>query len=112
MELEIGKKVYIPVYERNSKPSIKEAVITKIGKKYFYLNNDEKNHPVLIIDNTYHCKNYSQYNFTVYESEKEITDIWDLKFIAEKISKFFSWSGNYKHLTIDQLKEIERIIES
>lgn len=111
MELKIGKKVFIPVYDRNSEPRIRESTITKIGRKYFYLDNDEKNNPVFIGDNTYHCKDYCQFDFTVYESEKEITDMWESKILGEKISKFFSWSGNYKKITLDQLKEIEKIIE-
>lgn len=108
-KLKVGQVLYKPVYSRNVPPTIKEVTITKIGRTYLYIDNN--NTPIVIHNLTHENKIYNQYNFTLYESEQEILDLWEVSKLQAKMAKFFDWMGGYKKLSLKQLKEIEKIIE-
>lgn len=108
MKLEVGQTLYKEVNYRNDAPYIKPVTITSIGRKYFYVDSDERQ-PIDINSLKYTDKNYSQHNFTLKLTENEILESWEHKKLLEKLRKIFSHYSSPK-LTLDQLKQIDKII--
>lgn len=109
MKLEVGQTLYKEVHFRNDAPFIKQVKITSIGRKYFYVDSDER-HPIEITSLKYTSKNYSQHNFTLKLTENEILECWESNKLYNKIRLLFQAYKN-PNLTLDQLKQIDKIIE-
>jgi DNA-binding MarR family transcriptional regulator len=86
--------------------SIKEYKITKIGKKYFECEG--LRHRFNISNLTYECKDYSQFNYTLYRSIKEIEEEDEYNNLLKQIREDFR---SYKlSFTLEQLRKINLII--
>jgi hypothetical protein len=86
--------------------SIKEYKITKIGKKYFECEGLK--HKFNISNLTYECKDYSQLNYTLYRSVKEIEEEDEYNNLLKQIREDFrSYSPSF---TLEQLRKINLII--
>jgi hypothetical protein len=109
MKLEIGQTLYREIHYRNDAPYIKQVKITSIGRKYFYVDSDER-HPIEINSMTYTSKNYSQHNFTLRLTENEILECWEKNKLCEKLRKLFAYFSK-PDLTLDQLRQIDKIID-
>lgn len=109
-KLEVGDVLYYEYSGRGVKDlgEIREKVITKIGNKYFYCNNDLKT-PYAIDSLRYHS-DVSVYGIQLYHSKKEIEDNIELAEISKKISRYFDRFSGAK-LNVDQLRQIKAIIE-
>jgi hypothetical protein len=86
--------------------SIKEYKITKIGKKYFECEGLRERFNVS--DLYYECKNYSQNNYKLYMSVKEIEEEDEYNNLLKQIREDFrSYSPSF---TLEQLRKINLII--
>lgn len=107
-DLKVGTKVYREVFSRNNPTKIKESTVTRIGRTYFYLDGDEKT--AINLSTLYHDhKDFSQYSFQVYITEKEIIDKWEQSELYSKVRKFFD-GYNSKNIELEKLKEIAKIL--
>ena len=106
--MEIGQKVYLEPIGNNARYSkeIKESRISKIGRKYFEL--EEKYYGRFFIESmSQDCGQYiSGYN--AYLSMQDIEDKKEAQKLFYEIKKVFS--GFSTEIPLSKLKEIERII--
>lgn len=106
--MEVGQNVYLEPINNNARYSkeIKESRISKIGRKYFEL--EEKHYGRFFVDSMRQdCGQYvSGYN--AYLSKQEIEDKKEAQKIFVELKKVFS--GLSTEITLAKLKEIERII--
>lgn len=103
-KITIGQVLY-----RNNRTSIKEYTVTSIGKKYFYCDDDDKR-PYSLITLDYKSKEYSQHNYQLYLTVKEIED-------ENRTRKLFSeckaaFTGYVNTFTLPQLERIHAIINN
>ena len=108
-ELTVGDVVveYIPNDRRNTP---REVTVSKIGKKYFYINigySSDKKYP---IETGYGEYGYQIFpgtleEFKTWEEEKEM--IWEL---SKEIEKYRNDNVRGKHLTKDQIDRIKKIL--
>lgn len=73
MQIFIGMKLYRENYNRNQPVTVSEHTITKIGRKYFEIDNNDR-YKIEIETLHYNDKIYTQNNFQLYRSEQEIRD--------------------------------------
>lgn len=104
----VGMKLYRELSYRNSPTEIKEYTVSKIGKKYFYLEEADRyaiNKETL----KYEDKVYSQSNFQLYRAKEEIEQRWEMNRLYDKVQKRFS---HYSHrtVTLEQLRQIAQIL--
>lgn len=108
--MEVGQKVYLEPINNNARYSkeIKESRISKIGRKYFEL--EDKYYGRFFIESMRQdCGQYiSGYN--AYLSMQEIEDKKEAQKLFAEIKKVFSGFGT--EIPLSKLKEIERIIKS
>ena len=105
-KLEIGQKVYLKPMGWRSTNELEEDYVAKIGSKYFYLINHQfYKFSLEKMTNDNHNPDYK-----VYASAQEIEDEKEFEILLSEIRKFFDWSGDYKKLSLDQLKRIKAII--
>jgi len=98
--LAVGQVVYY-----SERGQIYEGVITKVGKKYFYVEGFRN--PILI--DTMREKSQYSGSSRVYFSAQEILDEKEMEDLYRKIAGIFrGWSNNF---TLEQLRDIDKIIE-
>ena len=93
----------------NSKNEISERTITKIGNKLFEVDNSDRckfNIETL----KYVNKEYSQSNRQLYFSEQEILDQRERGTLIQKLRKAFDWGGPQLQCTLEQLREVTKIL--
>ncbi len=99
-KLFIGQKVYVePLAGSNAarhSKEIKECIITKVGNKYFQVNNMSGRR--FFVETMQHDGLAYASEYKVYMSFEEIQDKNDYKLLSEKIKTH--------KFTLDQLKEI------
>lgn len=113
MKLEVGMTVYvIPVGVNNIRHikgvlvnSIEECKVTKVGRKYFYVDNSSDK---FNIDNLRHDSE-CHYDRQAYFDKQEILDMVELSALYQEIQGFFSSYGKPK-LTLEQSKRVKDII--
>lgn len=105
-------KVGIPVYLKPTgniaryNKDLKEGVITKKGRKYFYVNDEKFDLETLKNVNS-DCNSA----WVLYFSKQDYFDEQEKKQLLVKFRKLFDWSGSGENLTLEQLKEMARIVE-
>ena len=108
--MEVGQKIYLKPIGNQARYSkeIKETIISKIGRKYFEV--EDSGYGRFFIDTmNQDCGQYVS-GYTCYLSLQEIEHEKEAKILSEKIKKVFS--GFSPDLPLDKLKKIERIINS
>lgn len=90
------------------KHEIKSRIVTKIGKKYFYIDNDR--HGFSLNDLKYEDNMYIQFNRSLYRSEQEIKDRNRIADLLWKLRLFFSDRTLNKNVTLQQLESITKIL--
>lgn len=90
---------------------IKEVTISKIGKKYFYLEDDYRQKGVNIQTLKYDDPVYTQSSFQLYRTREEIEERHERDQLYRKVQKHFSHFSNTK-LSLEQLKAIDNIINN
>lgn len=109
MKLEIGQKVWVE--ERDYRGSIikpKEATVSKIGRKYFELQ--EYKNTKFDLKRGFDVSYYNT-RFFVYESLQEILDKNEINRLKYFISENFRYSNSI-NMSLEKLKQIEQIINS
>lgn len=86
-----------------------DSNITKVGRKYFYLNVGYGDDVAFNIDNGRHKTEYCE-NFRIVESEKIYLEETEVKKINEMIRNNFSHYGRCK-FSLTQLKAVAEILE-
>lgn len=103
MEIVVGKKVFLRPTGNLARynKSIREATIAKIGRKYFYVD-DEKFEIETLKNINEDCNSA----WILYFSKQKILDEDEKRLLLNKFSKLFHWSGKGKELTLEQLKQM------
>lgn len=108
MKLKIGQKLYRAPH-RYSK-EITEYTVTKIGKKNFEVSpNFDRGGKFVIETLSYVDRDYSQCNFKLYLSVKEIEDEKRLTELRNKIAGYFR-GYEAPNLTMEQSEKIIEIL--
>src|SRR3990167_9013465 len=105
-----GRVLFRHKYKKNSPPEIEEVVVSKVGKKYFYLKGWEERYPIGKENLLYQSKEYSQNNFQLYRTRQEILDLLERSKLLEILCKHFQWSGNSVNITLDQLRSAVEVL--
>lgn len=110
--LQVGQKVYLKLVSyigeyNNFETRIKEAKITKIGRKYIYV--DVGNPPLRFYLGS--LLEVTPYNveWQLHVNKQDILDNFEAERILKKISKLIVW--NKCKLPLEQLRRIEKIID-
>lgn len=106
--ISIGSKLYRPVHSRNQPTEIREYTVSKIGKKYLYVaenNRYQINKETLRFED----KVYSQSSFQLYTSKEEIEEKEELNWLYNKVQKHFSHYSP-RVTTLEQLRQIIEIL--
>jgi len=103
----IGQRLLCFANSRGFASTRTEYVVSKIGKKYFYV--EENNRLKFDKETLQHIDNvYTQNNVQLYRTEQEIQDIKERNRLYNTIREYFSY-GRGKSLSM--LREIMSIIE-
>lgn len=106
-EIKVGQTLY-----RVRNNTIESVKVKKVGRKYFYLETGwSKDYPVDKQTLKYEDKTYSHNNFQLYKSPQEIQNKQERDNLLDELRDYFSWSGNYKNLSLEQLRQITQIIQ-
>jgi hypothetical protein len=109
MQIQVGQTVYLePTGNacRYSKTII-ETRVSKVGRKYFEVENKRSKFDLeKMCEVSNICSDYA-----VYLSAQEIVDKNEKNTIIEILREFFGVYGHSKDLTLEQLKEIQKIID-
>lgn len=106
----VGQVLYREIHNYNAPPEIKEVVVSKIGKKYFYITGWEERYPIDKETLKHEDKNYIRNSFQLYKDKQEIFDLREKKRLLEKLRKYFDWSGNGSTNTLEQLRQAAEIL--
>ena len=104
----IGQVLYREIHNRNSRVEIKEYTVSKIGKKYFYLNENDR-YRINKESLRYEDKDYSQCSFQLYTDKQDILDRLERSDLVDKIRKSFDWLSK-QNFTLTQLREVANIL--
>jgi len=114
--LKVGQKVFVKragdmarYYENNKLPiPVEEHMVTKIGRKYFYLDNYLK-------DSAFHLdsmKIKTEYSvgYVAYESMQAIEDEKELKEKADLIADKLRYSSSIQRLDLEKVRKVYDIL--
>lgn len=111
MKVELGQTVYIvkPSYRLGYPSETVEGVVTKIGRKYFEINDRKNpyNSPFEIASGVE--KTESNYARRAYESKQQIEDERRFEYLSRAICRYFGKYGKLP-LSLEQLEQINTII--
>lgn len=93
-----------------TKTGAEEVKVAKVGKKYFYLEGPNSRLPVDKQTLQHTDRDYSQRNFQLYFSEKDVLERKEKETIYRKLMKHFDWSGNIANHTLEQLCSVSEIL--
>ena len=103
----IGQRLFCFANLRGSISTRTEYVVSKIGKKYFYVEENDRlkfdKETLQHIDNV-----YSQNNVQLYRTEQEIQDMKERKSLYDTVREYFSYD---RGKSLSMLREIMSIIE-
>ncbi len=106
----VGQALYREMFNgRDKSEGIRAYTVSKIGRKYFYLAECDQ-FPISKENLKYEDKVYSQASFQLYKTKQEILDRQEKDKLFEKIRKNFDWSVMIKNYTLEQLREVVRIL--
>lgn len=109
-KLTVGQTVYLKPINNAARGSseIRQEVITKIGKKFFYAG--ERNERFYIETMFHDAGEYSS-RYKAYLSVQTITEEKEANVLNDFICNYFSYKGTPR-LPLDKLRKIKEIIES
>ncbi len=108
MSIVLGQKLYAGNWSRNEVSQITEYIVSKIGKKYFFVEDNER--LKFDIETLKHTdKNYSQYNVQLYLTEQEIKDKNEMNVLRNKF--ILASRRKPEDFSLDQLRRIIDIID-
>lgn len=106
MNIEVGQVLY--------NRSLQEFIVTRIGKKYFYVKekqyNSKKEIPIEKDSLKYINKDYSQHNFKLYRNEQERLDEKEYLRLRDILYTYFS-SRSTVNCSLGDLKQIVDILK-
>ena len=110
-KIEIGTTLYvIPVGVNNTRRVrgrlLDEVVVTKVGRKYFYVNDRNTKFDL----ETLRHESDHHYDEQAYYTKQEIIDLAEKDQLEIKIKSVFTQYGDIG-LTLEQLRAIKKIIE-
>lgn len=101
---------------RHYGPDARKGVVTKIGRKYIYIQidgyygGDEEG--VRFDKNTLRGDQRCNSSWKAFYAMQEIEDIREKNRLHNELQKFFDWDGKSRELTLEQLRAIDEIIKS
>jgi hypothetical protein len=104
-----GQVLYREIMNRHRPTEIKEYVVGRVARKYFYLIGMDK-YPIEKDTLQYVNKEYSQLSFNLYRSKQEIYDRISRARVLDAIRRHFDWSGNYGRNTLEQLSKAAEVL--
>ena len=101
-----GDTLYLDVTAFSRDPKIKPVTVSKVGRRYFYINDDVE--PYDIHDLKYTNSVNSDYNLQLYRTEQEIHDMHQRIYLRGMV--YHEVMQNRHLLTLDQLQRINNIL--
>jgi phosphotransferase system IIA component len=110
----VGQRLFslhIGNISRNGPQALTPVVVTKIGRKYFTVENEERlrNTTEFHVEGWMQKTDYSA-DYALYESEQQYADEKEARTICDKIGKAFECGRNFKNINIETLRKIEALI--
>lgn len=101
-----GDTLYLDVTAVSKEPKSKQVTVTKVGTKYFYVDNYDKgyNNKNLLYEN----KKYPHCDTQLYRTEQEIHEMHTKVYLRGLI--YHEITQNRHLLTLDQLQRINNIL--
>lgn len=95
---------------RHREQKLTPVTVTKVGRKYFYIEEDWRSAKFYIRD----WREFTEYvsRHRLYESPKEWEDEKEITDICREIAKAFEYGGNRKGLSLLALRSIKRFIDN
>jgi len=106
-KIQIGQTLYSRYMYRNNTTEIRERVVTKVGNKYFYCDND--NRCKYSIETLTYDSGYNS-GIKLYTSKQEIFDNDEMATLRNKLRAHFDWTNNKKN-TLGELREAAKILK-
>lgn len=112
MNLEIGMEVFLKPTGNISRynKNIRKGVITKIARKYFYVDIEEYSEQKFDIETLKNINDDCNSAWVLYSSEQEIKDEEERLELLTRVRRYFDWMNNCK-LSLEQVREIVKIID-
>lgn len=105
----VGMKLYREIVRRDSQTEIKEYTVSKIGKRYFYLEENDR-YPIGKETMKYEDRVYCHSSFQLYLKKQEILNNREIGVLFDKIRKAFDLPYNRSNYTLEQLREASKIL--
>jgi len=108
MNVKPGQIVFV-VNQGYGPKGITEEKVSRVGRLYFYLEGSRWQGSCFHIESGRIKTDYSD-RTCVYETRQEIEDELETHKLRDHFSRFFNWNGPHKKLTLEQLREIAKIV--
>jgi len=109
--MQVGQKVYLKPIGDQSRISSKilECEVSKVGRKFIYIESGHRNETKFHADTLRQVTRYSP-DWQIYFSLQEIEDEKEFNDLHHQLESTFRY-GSKKQFTLDQLRQIKRIID-
>ena len=107
MKIKVGTKVFMKPTgnaANHYKGQIQEGEITKVGRKYFYV--EDRKYDIQTLEYT---TRDSTSGWIIYSTKQEILDEKEKEVLLDKLRDFFDWSGKAQELSLENLKDMAKI---
>lgn len=104
-DLKVGDKLFVHIKGRITIESLKEVIITKVGRVYYELD-DWRYKRVRKNDLRYEDPSYSQNNFQAFRSEEDYNRAIEISNKRAAITKFFAYTNKLSYDDIDAVHAI------
>lgn len=111
-KVQVGQKVYIidRRYSRKEEPTLKEAVVTKVGRVYFHVSIHKWDTERFRLEDFGHDNGGYTDRLFVYLSKQEYIDSRQASHLFGEIRKRLTGYNVEKTVDVDQLKQIAAIL--
>lgn len=105
----VGTKLYRDKLDLDTASGFVEVVVSKVGRKYFYVHGSNNNFDLQKLG--YTDPGYSQCSFQLYRTLQEITDLAERAKLIRNIKNLFaSYDYKYENITLEQLRLVASIL--
>lgn len=86
------------------------ATVSKVGRKYFYLDNGVHGELAFHLDTWRYVTDYNKNEYIVYETEQAYLDEVELETLKWRFKRTFDWADR-QSVTLDQARRIQAILD-
>lgn len=107
-ELKPGMIIFKDETRKDGVIRVKELEVENVARKYLHIKGEKTK--VEIETMRHEDEVYSQSSFQTYLTKQEIYDHHEFEAIRTSLRKMFDWGGGAVHCTIEQLREVAKIL--